>query len=207
MQIQRVAVFCGSSDLADQSLIDLAETVGRRLAEYKIGVVYGGGRSGLMGAVARGAMGAGGEVIGVIPRGLFANEIPDGEVTERRVVADMHERKKTMYHLSDAFLCLPGGLGTADELFEAATWTQLGLHRQGRDRGPTVGKAVVLLATDGYWDGIVAWLNVATEAHLVGDVNRAIIRSTTSVDGALAALAEDPTRERPNYVIEGGGDQ
>lgn len=203
MHVKRVAVFCGSSDLVDQSLLDLAETVGRRLAEYGIGVVYGGGRSGLMGAVARGAMAAGGEVIGVIPGGLFQNEIPDGEVTELRIVADMHERKKTMYHLSDAFLGLPGGLGTAEEIFEAATWTQLGLHRRGEaaDAAPA-DKAIVLLATDGFWDGIVAWLNVATNAHLIGPVNRAIIRSTTSVDGALAALAEDPQREKPNYVIE-----
>lgn len=203
MQVKRVAVFCGSSDLVDQSLLELATVVGRRLAEYGIGVVYGGGRSGLMGAVARGAMAAGGEVIGVIPGGLFSNEIPDDDVTELRIVANMHERKTTMYHLADAFLGLPGGLGTMEEVFEAATWTQLGLHRNGEDPDAArADKAIVLLATDGFWDGVIAWLNVATQAHLISPTNRAIIRNATSVDGALAALAEAPQREKPNYVIE-----
>lgn len=196
--LKRVAVFCGSSDGVADSFVSLAEEVGRALAAEGITMVYGGGRSGLMGATAGAAMSAGGKVIGVIPGGLFSNEIPDDDVTELHVVADMHARKKMMYDLSDAFLALPGGLGTLEEVFEAATWTQLGLHSAATGNG--ADKTVVLLDTDGFWNGVVQFLDNASATGFIGNTNRGILRYTQSVPDALAALRAAPTREAPRYV-------
>jgi len=192
-EVRQVAVFCGSSDAVAQPFLDLATEVGSSLAAAGITVVYGGGHSGLMGATARGAMNAGGKVIGVIPGGLFANGISEDGVTELHVVENMHERKKMMYDLSDAFLALPGGLGTLEEVFEAATWTQLGLH-QGGD------KTMVLLDTDGFWSGVNQFLDNASSTGFIGTTNRSIIRHASSVPEALMLLREPPQREAPQYV-------
>ena len=112
--MNRLAVYCGSASPADPRYVDLAETVGRELAQRGIGVVYGGGRLGLMGAVARGALAAGGEVIGVIPEALSAGEVANHDCTELHVVADMHERKAAFTRLCDGFLTIPGGVGTME---------------------------------------------------------------------------------------------
>jgi len=192
--VQHVAVFCGSSDAVAQPFLDLATEVGASLAANGITVVYGGGHSGLMGATARGVMDAGGMVIGVIPGGLFANGISADGVTELHVVDSMHERKKIMYDLSDAFLALPGGLGTLEEVFEAATWTQLGLHAGG-------DKTMVLLDTGGFWAGVNQFLDNASAAGFIGSTNRAIIRHASTVSEALALLQEPPQREAPRYVL------
>lgn len=170
----------------------LASDVGARLAAESITVVYGGGRSGLMGATARGAMEAGGEVVGVIPGGLFTNEIPDETITTLHTVPDMHARKAMMYALSDAFLALPGGLGTFEEVFEAATWTQLGLHDKP--------KTVVVLDQDGFWEPLEALLDKAHETGLVRTANRSIVKRATTLDQALDLLRADPSREQPEYV-------
>jgi len=192
--VRQVAVFCGSSDAVAQPFLDLATEVGASLAAAGITVVYGGGHSGLMGATARAAMDAGGTVIGVIPGGLFANGISEAGVTELHVVENMHERKKMMYDLSDAFLALPGGLGTLEEVFEAATWTQLGLHQNG-------DKTMVLLDTDGFWNGVNQFLDNASATGFIGSTNRAIVRHATSVPDALTLLREPPQREAPQYVL------
>lgn len=192
MQISSVAVFCASSDSARPDYLDLARAVGERLANESIKLVYGGGRSGLMGAVASSCMQAGGEVTGVIPGGMFTNEMPNDDITTLHIVDDMHVRKATMYSLSDAFLALPGGLGTFEEVFEAATWTQLGLH----DRS----KTMVLLDDDGFWEPAVALLDSAVDGGLIRTKNRAIIRRAASVDEAIELLRADPSREQPEYV-------
>ncbi len=126
--LHAVAVFCGSLPGDDGLFRDAALDLGRRLAARDIRLVYGGGRVGLMGAVADGALGAGGRVIGVIPRALVDRELAHRGVTELLVTDSMHARKARMAELADAFIALPGGAGTLDELFEAWTWTMLGVH-------------------------------------------------------------------------------
>ena len=196
IKLKSVAVFCASSNDADPSYIDLAQRVGQRLAHERIILVYGGGYSGLMGAVAQATMEAGGEVTGVIPGGLFSNGIPEDEVTTLEVVADMHQRKARMYELSDGFIGLPGGLGTFEEVFEAATWTQLGLHAGGRS------KTVVLLDEDGFWDGAHALLDKATAGGVLTKTNRPIIQGASSIDETLRVLRLDRTNDLPKFVNE-----
>lgn len=195
MGIVSVAVFCGSSDDADPASIDLAHRLGERLAHERLQLIYGGGHSGLMGAVAQAAMEAGGQVTGVIPGGLFTNGIAADEVTTLEVVADMHERKARMYALSDGFIGLPGGLGTMEEVFEAATWTQLGLHSAGR------AKTVVLLDEDGFWDGAHVLLDRARRSGVLTDRNRRIVQGASTIDEALAILRSNRTHELPEHVV------
>lgn len=126
MPIHRVAVFCGSSPGHDQGLVDAAYDVGRGLAERGLGLVYGGGGAGLMGAVSQGALDHEGEVIGVIPQSMIDREWGRHDIHRLDVVASMHERKARMSEQADAFLCLPGGLGTLEEIFEVWSWRQLG---------------------------------------------------------------------------------
>ena len=147
-----------------------------------------------MGAVAQATMEAGGAVTGVIPGGLFSNGIPEDEITTLEVVADMHQRKARMYELSDGFIGLPGGLGTFEEVFEAATWTQLGLHAGGRP------KTVVLLDEDGFWDGAHALLDNAAAGGVLTTKNRPIIQGASTVDDALRLLRTDHTNELPPFV-------
>ena len=194
-RIKSVAVFCGSSNDALPGYLDLAQRVGQQLAHERLTLVYGGGHSGLMGAVAQGVMEAGGEVTGVIPGGLFTNGIPEDEVTTLEVVADMHERKARMYELSDGFLGLPGGLGTFEEIFEAATWTQLGLHTNA------AAKNVVLLDEDGFWDGAHALLDQATQGGVLTATNRPIIQGAKTIADALRKLRTDRTNELPRFVV------
>jgi len=143
----RVCVFSGSSAGVRPEYRRAAEHLGQVLAERRIGLVYGGARVGLMGAVADAALAGGGEVIGVIPSGLVAKEIAHPGLTDLRVVASMHERKALMADLADAFVALPGGWGTLEEFFEVLTWAQLGLHR----------KPCGLLNVCGYFDGLLAF--------------------------------------------------
>ena len=124
--MKRLAVYCGSATPADPAYLDLAHQVGATLAQRGIGVVYGGGRLGLMGAIADSALAAGGEVIGVIPQALVDAEVAHRGLTELHVVPGMHERKKAFTDLADGFVTIPGGTGTMDELWEAMSWSQIG---------------------------------------------------------------------------------
>ena len=178
----RVAVFCSSSLGADPGYAELAGELGRRLADEGIGVVFGGGRVGLMGVMADAVMAAGGEVIGVIPNFLDEIEVAHQGLTELHLVADMHERKQLMYSLSDGFIALPGGLGTMEELFEAATWTQLGLHEGGRH------KPVVLLDTNGFWKPLAGFFQQMIDVGFVKPKQAGLIRRATSIDEALALV-------------------
>jgi uncharacterized protein (TIGR00730 family) len=166
----RVAVFCGSSAGRESGYAAAAADFGRELAKAGVGIVYGGASIGLMGVLADAALAAGGEVIGVIPGGLFAAEVPHQGLTQLQVVASMHERKAVMASLVDAFAALPGGLGTLDELFEILTWWQLGLH----------AKPVALVDVDGFWDPLTALLDTLTAAGFVPAAAR----------GALARVAD-----------------
>jgi len=128
--VQRVCVFCGASTGRRSAYAEAARGFGALLAERGLGLVYGGGRVGLMGALADGALAGGGEAIGVIPQGLVDRELAHPGLSELRVVLSLHERKAEMAALADAFVALPGGFGTLDELMEQLTWAQLGLHRK-----------------------------------------------------------------------------
>ena len=150
------------------------------MVERDIELVYGGGSVGLMGAVADAVLAGGGRVTGVIPTGLFGREIAHRGLTELREVGSMHERKALMYDLSDAFVALPGGLGTLEELAEVATWAQLGLH----------AKPVALLDVAGFWGSLVAQLDRMADDGLLKPANRALIRSYPAAVALLDGLAE-----------------
>lgn len=141
----RIAVFCGASAGRDPEVIEAAKEAGRAIARRGLGVVYGGGQVGLMGAVADAALGAGGEVVGVIPGFMVEKELAHAGITELIVVRDMHERKMRMHELSHAVIALPGGFGTMDELFELLTWRQLGLH----------AKPIGLLNVNGFYQPLL----------------------------------------------------
>ena len=143
--MKRLAVYCGSASPEDPRYIELARDVGAGLAERGIGVVYGGGRLGLMGAVASGALDAGGEVIGIIPEALANSEVSNHDCTELHTVSGMHERKQKFTDLSDGFVTIPGGVGTMDELWEAMSWAQLGYHSD----------PVGLLNAFGFYDDLI----------------------------------------------------
>jgi uncharacterized protein (TIGR00730 family) len=157
--IKRICVYAGANPGNDERYRQAAGVLARDLARHGIGIVYGGGNVGLMGELADAALGAGGEVIGIMPHQLVDREIAHGGLTELKVVDSMHERKATMADLSDAFIALPGGIGTLEEIIEIYTWSQLGLHQ----------KACAVLNVGGYYDGLTAFLDHAvTEGFLSG---------------------------------------
>jgi uncharacterized protein (TIGR00730 family) len=153
----RAAVFCGSSMGYPEHFAAAAADFGRGLAQAGVGIVYGGASVGLMGVLADAALAEGGEVIGVLPGGLFAAEVPHPSLTRLDVVSSMHQRKAVMASLADGFAALPGGLGTLDELFEILTWRQLGLH----------AKPVALIDVGGFWDPLASLLDDLTTAGFV----------------------------------------
>lgn len=181
-KINRVCVFCGSADGTDPNYVDLAVALGADLANRGVGLVYGGAHVGLMGAVADAALAHGGEVTGVIPASLRDREIAHTGLTELVVVDDMHSRKRHMYDISDGFCALPGGYGTLDEIFEATTWSQLGLHAGG------VRKPVTLVDTDGFWEPMVAFLDAAVGAGFVKAHNRGLIGYVDAASRVVPAL-------------------
>jgi uncharacterized protein (TIGR00730 family) len=146
--LQSLCVFTGSKSGASPCFLDTAAALGRALARRRITLVYGGAHCGLMGALADAALAAGGRVVGVMPQGLVDKEVAHHGLTELIITADMHARKARMADLADAFLAMPGGYGTLEELFEVVTWGQLGLHR----------KPVGLLDSGGFWDGLRGFL-------------------------------------------------
>lgn len=183
---KRVAVYCGSSTAVDPSHLELAAEVGRAFAERAITVVYGGGRIGLMGAVADAALTTGGQVIGVIPTRLQSSEVAHAGLSELIVVDSMHARKQLMVGLSDAVVALPGGYGTLDELFEALTWRQLGYH----------DKPVVVLDPHGYYDDLMRFLERAERERFLRPGHRALLALETSIEGLIRRLETD-CAERP----------
>ena len=152
--LRRVAVFCGSAFGNNPVFRAEATALGAAIAKAGIGLVYGGACRGLMGAVADAALAAGGEVIGVLPEALSGREIAHNGLTSLELVSTMHERKARIHELSDAILALPGGYGTLDELLEAITWAQIGLH----------AKPCILINTLNYWNGLLAFIDTAVAA-------------------------------------------
>lgn len=174
-QLERLAVYCGSATPADPRYMELAGEVGRALAARGIGVVYGGGRLGLMGAIAKGALDEGGEVIGVIPEALANSEVANTDCTELHTVSGMHERKQKFTDLSDGFVTLPGGVGTMDELWEAVSWAQLGYHT----------KPVGLLNAFGFYDHLIAFNDTMAEVGFIRAAHRNILQSADTIDMLL----------------------
>ncbi|MEZ5333595.1 MAG: TIGR00730 family Rossman fold protein [Thermoanaerobaculia bacterium] len=177
-RLRRLCVYCGSHSGRKPAYSDGARRLGRLLGERRVGLVYGGGRVGLMGVLADAALEAGAEVIGIIPEALEAAEVGHRGLTELRVVASMHERKAQMVEMSDAFVALPGGLGTLDELFEVWTWGQLGLH----------AKPCGLLDTDRYFASLLAFLDRMVEDELVRPEHRRMLLCDTDPESLLDRL-------------------
>jgi len=176
--MRRVCVFCGSNPGARPAYADAARALGTLLAARRIGLVYGGGRVGLMGVLADAALAAGGEVIGVIPRALATKEIAHDGVSELRVVASMHERKAEMAALADGFVALPGGFGMFEELLEVVTWAQLGLH----------AKAIGILNVAGYFDAFHVLVERAIEERFVHPGYRALLTYAENAEDLLDAM-------------------
>lgn len=170
-----VCVFCGSNGGADPAYVAAAEAVGDGLARRGIRLVYGGGGVGLMGALADAARAAGGEVVGVMPQQLIDREIGHTGIDDLRVVDSMHERKALMVELADAFVALPGGIGTLEELFEVYTWAQLGIH----------AKPLALLDVAGYYQPLAAFLDHAVAQRFLRAETRAMLAIADSIDGVL----------------------
>ncbi len=177
--MKRLAVYCGSASPEDPRYLDLAREVGAGLAERGIGVVYGGGRLGLMGAVASGALDAGGEVIGVIPEALANSEVANHDCTELHTVSGMHERKQKFTDMSDGFVTLPGGVGTMDELWEAVSWAQLGYHSD----------PVGLLNAFGFYDHLIAFNRHMGEVGFVRPAHQGIILAAETLSELLDKMA------------------
>jgi hypothetical protein len=191
IELKRICVFCGSSPGAHPGYREAAQEVGRLLAGEGICLVYGGGKRGLMGALADAALETGGRVIGVIPRQLELPEVAHRGVSELRVVESMHERKSLMADLADAFIGLPGGLGTMEEFFEVATWAQLGIH----------SKPLGLLNVHGYFDLLDQFLRRAVDEQFLFEEHRSLILIRDEPGALLKALrAYAPLTPTPKYL-------
>ena len=177
---RRVAVYCGSASGTDPAFLVEAVAVGKAIAAAGLGVVYGGASVGLMGAMADAALAGGAEVIGVLPEILTGSEIAHTGLTRLEVVPTMHERKALMVKLADAFLILPGGYGTLDEMMEIVTWKQLRLH----------AKPCILINTAGYWNGLLEFLDHAVEAGFLKPENRSLLQVARDAEEAVGMVAD-----------------
>ncbi len=174
----RICVFCGSNTGRSAVYMEAAFELGQIIAEAGYGLVYGGARDGTMGATANGAMSVGGAAIGVLPRQLFELEQAHPGLTKLHVVESMHERKRVKHELSDAFICLPGGIGTMEETFEVWTWTQLGVHR----------KPLAFYNVNGFYDALETFLNVMVEEGFVRPIHRQMALTGSEPRALLQAL-------------------
>jgi len=178
--MKSVCVYCGSSDLVDQKYLDAAKVIGQEIAGRGLKLVFGGGSTGLMGAVASSALESGGEVIGVITHHFNRAELAHGGLSQLEVVDDMHQRKARMIELSDAFIALPGGFGTMEELFEVLTWAQIGLH----------SKAIGLLNAYNYFDSLFEFFGQAKDEGFIFGEHQGLYRQATSANILLDALED-----------------
>ena len=178
--VRRLAVYCGSASGSDPLFADATRATAAAMVGRGVDLVYGGGRLGLMGLIADSVLAEGGRVYGVIPEALVNLEVAHTGVTELFTVANMHERKAKMTDLADAFLALPGGIGTLDELFEAWSWNVLGYH----------AKPFCLLNVGGFWDGLIEFMDHATESGFLSPSRRSQLLVATTPEQALEYLDE-----------------
>ena len=178
--IHRLAVYCGSAAGSSDVFADATRTTAKAMVEARVDLVYGGGRLGLMGLIADSVLDLGGKVYGVIPQALVDIEVAHPRLTELRKVANMHERKAKMTDLADAFLALPGGVGTLDELFEAWSWNALGYH----------AKPFCLLNVEGFWDGLIEFIEHAHQSGFLSKQRRGQLLVAQTPEEALKLLDE-----------------
>lgn len=188
--IQRICVFCGASSGEDARYLDAADRFGRILARESIELVYGGSRMGIMGRLAAATLQAGGRVIGIIPGAVMDRELAHRELTELRVVRSLHERKTEMVQLSDAFVALPGGLGTLEAFFEVLTWSQLGLH----------GKPCAILDAGGYFQPLVHFLDDVTREGFMARNQRDAIVVEPDPEALLGRLRDHRAPANPRWI-------
>lgn len=194
VQISTICVYCGSSSGGDPVYAESAERLGRSMGTAGIGLVYGGGSIGLMGILARSVMEAGGRVTGIIPQFLKEREVMLETAHELFVTGDMHERKRAMFDRADAFVALPGGIGTLEELVEIMTWAQLGQHR----------KPVLIANINGFWDPLVALLRHMADEGFIRDgfeVNYLVADNVEEIVPMLQAAAGAPVPQKPASSI------
>lgn len=192
--MKRICVFCGSRPGLQPEYNMLARQLGLILARKNIGLVYGGGKVGIMGKIAQTVMENGGEVIGVIPKGLVEKELAFTELTDLRVVDSMHSRKALMAELSDGFIALPGGLGTMEEFFEVLTWAQLSIHQ----------KPCGLLNVKGYYNKLIDFIDHAVNELFVDKEHRSMILVDDTPEGLLNQFEtyEPPTIDKAKRTLE-----
>ena len=180
--IKTIAVYCASSNRVRQSFIDAAENLGEIFASHNIRLVYGDGGIGLMAAIAKGSLDAGGEVLGVIPRFMVEQGWNNPRSTETIVTETMHERKATICKVSDAMVALPGGIGTFEELLECLTWKQLGLHNN----------PIVILNTDGYYDRLLSCIDLMVEEQMMRPIHKNMYVVVSTPEEVLPAILNSP---------------
>ncbi len=188
--MKSVCVFCGSRPGNDPAYAIAANSLGGTVAQSGLTLVYGGGHVGLMGVVADAARGAGGEVIGVMPKALVEREISHGGLTKLHVVGSMHERKALMAELSDGFIALPGGTGTLEEFFEVLTWAQLGEH----------GKPCGLLNAGGYYDPLLEVFDHMVEEGFLSEEHRAMVLVASEATDLLEAFSRYAPPTVPKWI-------
>lgn len=176
--MKTLAVYCGAAPGADPLYADAARALARALVEHNIGLVYGGGKVGLMGVIADEVLRLGGEATGVIPRALVEREVGHAGLTRLFVVKDMHERKAMMSDLSEGFIAMPGGMGTLEELFEMVTWAQLGIH----------AKPIGLLNVNGFWDGLRAFVRHQCQQGFVRPEHEGLMMAQSDPDALIRRL-------------------
>ncbi len=181
-EIRSLCVYCGSSNRVARPYLEAAFALGRLIGHAGIELIYGGGRIGLMGRAADGAIMEGGRVVGIIPRHLHEAEVAHDRISELVVVDSMHERKQLMAERADAFAVLPGGFGTLDELFEILTWRQLGLH----------DKPIVMIDLDGYWRPLAALIDRMAAEGFVSAANVQLLHWVERIEDVLPALSGEP---------------
>ena len=181
-EVKSIAVYCASSNKIRASFIDAAETLGAIFASHGIRLVYGDGGIGLMAAVAKGVLDAGGEAVGVIPRFMVEQGWNNPRSTETIVTETMHERKATICNISDAMVALPGGIGTFEELLECLTWKQLGLH----------SNPVVILNTDGYYDRLLSCIDLMVEEQMMRPIHKDMYVVVSTPEEVLPAILGGP---------------
>lgn len=187
--VKSVCVYCGASSGTSDSFVNIAKELGRELAERGIRLVYGGGGIGLMGAVADATMAAGGQVVGIIPQHLERAELGHRGLTELKIVDSMHTRKHMMFDMSDAFIILPGGMGTLDETFEIITWRQLGMH----------DKPIVLINHDNYWKPFLDLVDHVIDNGFARPAARQLFSVVGNVNRLFDLLAAQPQTREPSF--------